>query len=414
MMMVKFRLAILALLIISAIVGLLVAHYRHLENLPKEPRFVRFMRRYSKRDNVVGVIPQHGKTLDRFGNVIEVAESGSRFEAVVDDIALSSGGVVKLSLDAGLQNVAAQLMQGKKGAVVAMEPSTGKIRVLVSSPSLAWLNRALDGLYPPGSTFKIFTAATALSSGIDPILNCSASGYKSSRGTPAIRDSQALAAQRRGTTWKGFGKIGMGEAMCHSSNVYFAQLGVMLGTENFEQKVQSSRLRDSVEVMRGQSISLVSSANGIPEGLRPAALAPVAIGQGALQLTPLAVAMVTVAIANDGIMLNPTLLQNVKPELRARLFDYGAAQRVKKMMRGVVLAGTGKACEIKGLNVCAKTGTAETGRGVDHAWFTCFAPEKNPRLVVTVLVEEGGFGAKAALPVAKALLVEAERAGYFK
>jgi cell division protein FtsI/penicillin-binding protein 2 len=82
-------------------------------------------------------------------------------------------------------------------------------------------------------------------------------------------------------------------------------------------------------------------------------------------------------------------------------------------MRAVVRTGTGRACEIPGLDVCGKTGTAQTGRGADHAWFTCFAPQTSPRLAVTVLVENGGFGAQAALPVAKALLLEARRLGYF-
>ncbi len=410
----KLRLAILGLLIIPAVAGLLFAHAEHLENLPRNSRFVRFMRRCSRRDNAAGVIPQHGRTVDRFGLPVEVAERGSVFEAVIDDIALNSGGTVQLSLDSHLQKLAGKLMQGKKGAVVAMEPATGRIRVLRSSPAAAYLNRALNGLYPPGSTFKIFTAAAALSCGLDPILDCPAGGYKSSRGTPAIRDSQALAAARSGRVWKGFGKTGMGEAMCYSSNVYFARLGVLLGTENFDRKVHASRLREPAEVLKGETISLTSAANGVPEGLRPAELAPVAIGQGALQLTPLAVAMITAAVANDGVLLEPALLQNSKSQLRAQVFDFASAQRVRKMMRGVVLAGTGKACSIEGLDVCAKTGTAETGRGTDHAWFTCFAPEKNPRLVVTVLVEDGGFGAKAALPIAKAILTEAKKRDYFR
>ena len=92
-----------------------------------------------------------------------------------------------------------------------------------------------------------------------------------------------------------------------------------------------------------------------------------------------------------------------------------AAGRVKAMMRTVVRAGTGRACDVPGLDVCGKTGTAETGRGGrDHAWFTCFAPERTPRLVVTVVVEEGGFGAVAALPVARGVLLEAQRLGLLK
>ena len=84
------------------------------------------------------------------------------------------------------------------------------------------------------------------------------------------------------------------------------------------------------------------------------------------------------------------------------------------MMRTVVRAGTGTACDISGLAVCGKTGTAETGQGRDHAWFTCFAPMETPRLVVTVLVEHGGFGARAALPIARELLRKAQELGYLE
>ena len=100
--------------------------------------------------------------------------------------------------------------------------------------------------------------------------------------------------------------------------------------------------------------------------------------------------------------------------LRARAFDFAAAARVRTMMRAAVRDGTGRACDVAGLDVCGKTGTAETGRGRDHAWFTCCAPEKTPRLAVTGLVENGGFGAAAARRVARAVLLAAREEGYFE
>lgn len=113
-------------------------------------------------------------------------------------------------------------------------------------------------------------------------------------------------------------------------------------------------------------------------------------------------------------MLQPTVLTAAKPALRARPFTFTASAQVKRMMRGAVRTGTGRGCDIPGLDVCGKTGTAQTGKGKDHAWFTCFAPEKSPRLVVTVLVEQGGFGATAALPVARELLRAARQEGWFE
>ena len=276
------------------------------------------------------------------------------------------------------------------------------------------LNRALNGLFPPGSTFKVFMAAAALSAGVDPVFDCPAAGWRPNVSTPPIRDAEVAEFARRRKAWKGFGRIGMGEAMVHSANTYFAQLGYALGSECFDTAVAAARLRDSASVLSAGTIELASAAGGVPEGASASALAPVAIGQGALQLTPLAVALVTAAVADDGLILAPTLSAAAKPALRARPFTMAVAQRVKRMMRAAVRRGTGRACDIPGLGVCGKTGTAQTGKGADHAWFTCFAPEASPRLVVTVLVESGGFGAKAAVPVAREILLEAKRLGYFK
>ena len=167
-------------------------------------------------------------------------------------------------------------------------------------------------------------------------------------------------------------------------------------------------------MLAADTVSLTGAGGGVPEGASSATLAPIAIGQGALQLTPLSVALVTAAVADDGLILAPTLSETAKPTLRARPFTFAAAQRVKRMMRAAVRRGTGKVCDIPGLDVCGKTGTAQTGKGADHAWFTCFAPESSPRLVVTVLVEGGGFGAKSAAPVAREILLEAQQLGYFR
>ena len=399
---------------LAAIAGLLAVHARWLSDGPRDPRFVRFMRRYDRRANASDIIPAHAVAVDCRGRPIDVAAPGSTFQHVLDDLGISAKGeAVRLSIDADMQARAEELMAGKRGAVVAMEPTTGRIRALVSAPRAAYLNRALNGLYPPGSVFKVFVAAAALAADGDPVLNCPAEGYRSSRSTPPIRDVEARQAAREGKRWKGFGRIGMGEALTHSSNTYFAQLGVMLGPEAFGAAVDAARLRDPVTVLQASSLSLDAVGGSVPDGLRSVQLAPVAIGQGALQLSPLAVAMLTAAVADDGLMLAPTLSQSSKPALRARPFTCAAADRVKKMMRAAVRDGTGRACDIPGLAVCGKTGTAETGRGRDHSWFTCFAPQEAPRLAVTVLVEEGGFGARAALPVARELLKKARELGYF-
>ncbi len=381
---------------------------------PRDPRFVRFMRRNNLRANANEVIPERGKALDRRGCPLDIAEAGSTFQKVIDELQLASGAPVPLTIDADLQAKAESLMEGKLGAVVALEPATGRIRALVNAPRAAYLTRALNGLYPPGSTFKVFMAAAALSADVDPVFDCPAAGWRPNRSTSPIRDSEVAEFARRRKAWKGFGRIGMSEAMVHSANTYFAQLGYALGAERFDAAVAAARLRDSATVLAANTVSLTGAGGGVPDGASAATLAPLAIGQGALQLTPLGVALVTAAVADDGLILAPTLSEAAKPTLRARPFTFAAAQRVKKMMRAAVRRGTGKVCDIPGLEVCGKTGTAQTGKGADHAWFTCFAPAASPRLVVTVLVEGGGFGARSAAPVARGILLEAQRLGYFR
>lgn len=409
------RLYILSGLLCVLFGSLLVVHAYGLVTHGKDARFVRFMRRYDRRPDAADRLPAHAQTVDRHGEPITVAESGSAFQHVLDDLALAAEGKpVALTLDARLQQRAEALMAGKQGAVVVLEPTTGRIRALVSAPHAASLNRALNGLYPPGSTFKVFMAAAALSAGYDPLFDCPAAGWRPSRSTPPIRDVEAAEHARKGKVWKGFGKLAMDTALIHSANTYFAQLGAGMGPQRFADAVQAARLRDAAVVLRSAVATLDSVGGGVPDGLNAAGLAPVAIGQGALQMTPLGVALLTAAVADDGVMLEPTLMPEAKPALRARPFTYAAATRVKKMMRRVVQAGTGRGCDVPGLEVCGKTGTAQNGVGKDHAWFTCFAPASRPALVVTVVVEQGGFGATAALPIARAILEEARDMGVFK
>ena len=444
----RIRLTILGILVAAGMAGIIWHQARWQLDGMKNPRMVRFLRRYDRGD-ASRKLPERASIVDRSGVPLS-APAGKwerRYplgpagvhpigyfdrisgmtgcERVLDAQLSTSPEPVKLSIDSRIQRKAYDLLKGRSGAVVVMRPASGRILALVSSPgfdpnnpSAAFalrdaplLNRPLSGLYAPGSTFKLFVAAAALSRGIDPVFPCPAGGYVAAPNTPAIRDSEALAAERKGRQWRGWGNIGMDDAIAHSSNVYFAQLAVALGAESFNEFALKSRLRDGAGVLRAGSQSLDSSACGIPDVRSGPELAQPGIGQGSLMMTPLSVAMLTCAIANDGAIAEPTLSATEQPRLRARPFTAEAANRVKKAMRLAVKKGTARACDIRGLNVCAKTGTAQNGSSADHAWFTCLAPEKNPRVVVTVLVEHGGFGADAALPVAKALLNECRSAG---
>jgi len=444
----KTRLTILALLVAAGTAGIVWHQTRWQLNGMKDPRMVRFLRRYDRGD-ASKKLPRRASITDRNGSTLSAPAgkwersyplgaaaahpigyfdriSGiTGCERVLDATLSTSPSPVKLSLDARIQKKAYALLKGRSGAVVVMRPASGRILALASSPGFdptrpadafsiqdaPLLNRPLSGLYPPGSTFKLFVAAAALSKGIDPVFQCPAGGYIAAANTPAIRDSEALAAERTGRKWRGWGNMGLDEALAHSSNVYFAQLAVALGTSSFNEFALKSRLRDGASVLRSGPQSLDSSACGIPDVRRDAELAQPGIGQGSLMMTPLAVAMLTSAIACDGAIPEPTLSATEEPRLRARPFTAEAANRVKKAMRLAVKKGTAKACDLRGLDVCAKTGTAQNGSSSDHAWFTCFAPEKNPKVLITVLVEHGGFGADSALPIAKALLLECKADG---
>jgi len=208
--------------------------------------------------------------------------------------------------------------------------------------------------------------------------------------------------------------LGLEEALVHSSNVYFAQLGVGCGAFAFNRVMARARINEALIYLDAASGKLKTACGHAPEVARKRKLALLAIGQGEILVTPLHVACFTAAVAAGGEMVRPRLRADEPVEKLGVLFMPGTAKQLGEMLRKAVRSGTGRAADVPGLEVCGKTGTAQVPGGEDHAWFTCFAPQRRPGIVVTVLVERGGFGAKAALPVARALLEEADRLGYVR
>jgi len=184
--------------------------------------------------------------------------------------------------------------------------------------------------------------------------------------------------------------------------------------DDFKGMMERAQMNASLTYLKNAHGELQSARGNFPGVRKAPELAQLAIGQGAMLVTPLHVACFTAAAAADGRMMRPRLLRDAKAEEASRLFSAKTAERLKVMLRETVAKGTGRGADVAGLEVCGKTGTAQAAGGGDHAWFTCFAPRRRPRLVVTVLVEHGGFGARAALPVARALLEEADRLGYVR
>ncbi|MGI9952341.1 penicillin-binding transpeptidase domain-containing protein [Moorellaceae bacterium AZ2] len=324
------------------------------------------------------------------------------------------GNNLVLTLDASLQQLAFHLLKGYRGAVVALNPQTGEVLALASSPSFdpdtieeAWdhlndprqgspllLNRALQGLYPPGSTLKLVTAAAAL--GEDPSISrrrfyCP--GYIEIEG-------------RKLTCPQVHGNINFNEALMFSCNVTFAQLALEVGGEAFE--------RAAINFAFDQKLyfDLNVATSRVPATVKsnPNALAEGAIGQGEVLVTPFQMALVAAAVANNGRLMQPYMVARVEDEkgvalkvTRPRLLklaaDPAVALTIKEAMVATVEEGTGQGARIPGVRVGGKTGSAQNPQGRAHSWFVGFAPAETPQVAVAVIVENAGAGGAVAAPI---------------
>jgi penicillin-binding protein A len=333
-----------------------------------------------------------------------------------------AGNDIILTVDSAAQRIAREQMQGRRGAVVALDPRDGAVLALVSSPTYdpaevlkpeeydlfrfdpdsPELDRAIQGLYPPGSVFKIFTAAAALDLGLaTPETMFTCAGEE--------RVGRARVVCRIGG---GHGRLDLDKAMWDSCNIVFAKLAQQIGIDNFIKYVKKMHVLDEADLALPSARGRMYDFRGFKGEV---ALSEAAFGQGETMLSPLQIARLTAAIANKGHALQPYLVAEVRtPEhrvlLRGQAKDLGqaisasAASQVAGMMVDVVEKGTGRSGSLAVAQVAGKTGSAENPRGPPHAWFTCFAPAENPRAVVTVIVEGGGSGSASAAPVAREVL----------
>ena len=341
------------------------------------------------------------------------------------------GGAVVLTIDPRAQQAAYAGLAGRRGAAVAIDPRTGAILALVSSPSYdpsristhnsaantrAWnaylhdpdsplLDRAISQTYPPGSTFKVVTTAAALSSG-----RYTPSSRIKAPNSLKFNDSNRQLHNFQGETCAGGGQMTLADALRVSCNTAYGALGIALG---------SNALRDQAEAFGfGRSLSIPLPA--VPSRFVPEAgqalTADSAIGQASDAVTPLQMAMVAAGVANGGVVMKPYLVAQTRapdssvltqahPEQLGRAVSPAVAGELTTMMERVVQNGTGTAAQIPGVAVAGKTGTAENVPGRrTHAWFICFAPATNPQIAVAVVVENGGTGGVAAAPIARRIL----------
>lgn len=350
---------------------------------------------------------------------------------------------IELTIDSRLQEIARQQLGDQRGAVVALDPTTGEIKAMWSNPSydpsgLASHDtkkerayyKTLDADsptgpmvpistsrgYPPGSTFKVVTAAAALESG----RYTADSSFEDPDEIELPQTDQTLTNFTK-TSCTGSGTIDLFTAMKISCDTTFAILGMKIYP-------QLAEMSEAFGFNEPLPLDVLTQASGFPEigddniPLRAYA----GIGQGDVVATPLQMALVAAGVANGGEVMKPHLMKRIldpgggvvssyEPEVMSTPMSPETAAQLRDMMVAVVEDGTGTSAQIPGVQVAGKTGTAQSVEGANpHAWFISFAPASNPKIVIAVIVENGGsFGSEAtggavAAPIAKAIM-EADR-----
>lgn len=323
------------------------------------------------------------------------------------------GNSVALTVDMDIQSTAGNLLGSSKGAIVVMEPSTGRVLALQAYPDFnpntvanQWeilrdhadsplVNRATQGIYPPGSTFKTVTALAAmehLSGWQNFTVECTGEAYFEDKVIHCYNN-------------KAHGTVDMKAAMAASCNCYFAALAEQIGAGDLAKTMRQ------VGMDKVSHFELETSRNNIflEKGATESELVETAIGQGRTGVTPLYMAMLASAIANEGLMMQPYIVDHVvypdggigKQQVPEKLMEICSADEaavLKDMMTEVVTSGTGTAAAVSGVTVAGKTGTAENATGNDHSWFIGFAPAEDPKVAVAVLIENSNYG--SATPIA--------------
>ncbi len=374
------------------------------------------------------------------GEQIEVDARG-RALRMVSRIEPHSGANVYLTIDKRIQEAAETAFAGKKGAVVAMNPTTGEILAMVSRPSYdpnlfaqrltgeEWEklatdrthpmeNRAFQAQYPPGSIFKLMVAIAGLESGAltpETKFNCPEHFYL---GTAKFDD------------WKkgGFGVLDLKSAITHSANVYFYQAGLRVGIDPIVRTAKAFGLGEPPGLGLGDEVKgnlpNPQPRRGGQPAWTPGNTVISSIGQGPVVTSPMQLLGMVSAIANGGTIYRPWVVKKIT-SLSGEILDEYEPEAVRQVavkpetlafirqaMLGVVNEGTGARAKVPGILIAGKTGTAqvvkkgdEKGHAAlkDHGWFVSFAPVDNPQIAVVVLVENGGFGGLVAAPVAKAV-----------
>lgn len=342
----------------------------------------------------------------------------------------AQGGSVRSTLDARIQQVAARALGKARGAVVAIQPATGDILALISSPSCTarqletgsgykrcasdasrpLLPRATRILLPPGSAFKIVTLSAAIDTGRFNLRSLF-SGPDAFGPSPYFDNT----TYPSNVTRNDLTQLTLAQALAFSDNFTFAHIGVTLGGHTL--------LRYAHGFYVGRTIPFVypvarSSVAGGETNPGRSEVARSAFGAPADRVTPLQMALIASAVANHGVLMAPHLIQGTynasgrpirvfRPSVLSRVMSAGSAREVTRGMEFVVQHGSGFEAQIHGVAVAGKTGTAASGATLPHAWFISFAPANHPVVAVAVLREFSGEGFKFAAPIARKVMVAA-------
>ena len=374
------------------------------------------------------------------GSVVEVVDSLGRVQGAQAHQYPVQGGRIDLTIDHRLQSLAEEALAGREGVVVALDPESGEVLALASYPTFdpnrfitrftptEWLglindplspleNRAIRGLYAPGSLFKLVMSLAGLDAGT---ITEATSVYCSGA-------TEIYGAVRHCWFAPGHGAMNLADAIKNSCNIFFYQLGRRMDIDEIAKAAARMGLGAKTGIdLAGEKEGLVPTSDWkkrtLGEPWYPGETISVAIGQGQLQVTPLQIAAMTARIAMRGKNVPPPRLLRSAPESGAAAPPAAPADPFKEAFFERIIAGmwksandggTGQGARVEGLDVCAKTGStqvmsresaerlARAGREVKtHSWFSGFAPREHPRIVVSVLVEFGGGGGATAAPVA--------------
>jgi peptidoglycan glycosyltransferase len=375
------------------------------------------------------------------------ANLGTVLNTTLDKIrgATIKGNDVWLTVKPGAQRVAMQQLEGKCGSVVAIDPRTGKVLVMASRPTYdpnlvesdfarinniraacrpaaPLLNRATDGLYTPGSTFKAVTSAAALDSGKYTIDSRFVDrGYCIEYGKQVHNFADQGNVER-------FGSVNFLQALENSINAVFCEIGQQIGERSILNAAKRFGFYKAPPLETPSSerrpSGLYDRANRLFDPTQPQQVdvGRLAFGQGPANahplVTPLQMAMVAAGVANQGVVMRPfvvgkvtapdgSVIYRAHPHKYKRAMQPSTAAALNEMMQAVVTGGTGTAAQIPGIKVAGKTGTAETGGpGTPNTtWFIAFAPADNPRIAVAVVVErQHATGGEVAAPIAKQIM----------